>query len=208
MSVKNLLLDAKNITIDDILQEDKVEEKKKKAAERRVPKTYTKEEKDEMLRDYLIVKKDEWYLTPLDSHLRYMKKDGTFVAGGYLKRKWKREEKIYFSIAKSPYTEEKKWVVELTTNVDILYKKLNEGSRMEVELIKKSLISMDNRIKLIENNASTSQRRNSTEIRAELELLRKENEELKLQNERLKGSLKKTNSVVSQIAKYVSKKKK
>jgi len=209
MSVKDLLISTKDITINDLLDDNHKKEKKTKdVSERRAPKIYTKEELTEMLTDYLLVKKEEWYSIPLDSHIRYEKKDKTFIAGGYLKRKWRRDEKIYFAIAKSPFTDEKKWVVDVTNNVEIMYKRLNEGSRMEVELIKQSLLSLDNRIKYIENNTSSIQRRNSSEFKSEIELLRKENEELKQQNAKLKGSLKKTNSVVTQIAKYVSKRKK
>jgi 3-dehydroquinate synthase class II len=219
MSVKDLIIDSNKISLIDILSDTgsktKASSSSKKSDKKYVPRKYTPEEINDMITDYLVIKKEDWYSIPLESHVRYIKTDNAFVAGGYLKRKWKREDNIYFSIGKSPYSEDKKWVVNLT-NVDIIYKRLNEGSRMEVELIKKSLISMDNRIKNIESgrrNSTDSNTGNATglnigHIRSELELLRRENTELKQQNERLKGSLKKTNGVVAQIAKYVSKKKK
>jgi hypothetical protein len=48
----------------------------------------TPEEQEKMLRNYTEVDKATWAAIPMDSHIRYLRKDGAFRRGGFVKNSW------------------------------------------------------------------------------------------------------------------------
>lgn len=48
----------------------------------------TPEEKERMLSDYSELNKSEWETIPILSHIRYLRKDGAFRTGGFVKNSW------------------------------------------------------------------------------------------------------------------------
>jgi hypothetical protein len=51
-------------------------------------KVYTPAEIQEMLKGYILVPPDEYKSIPSNTHIRYMRKDGSFVRGGFVKNHW------------------------------------------------------------------------------------------------------------------------
>lgn len=61
---------------------------------------YTNEQIKELLVGYIEVRKDKWSDIPVGSHIRYVKKDGTFVRGGFVTNHWlNKEGKQFIHIA-------------------------------------------------------------------------------------------------------------
>ena len=60
----------------------KEEEIKKKSA------LITDDEQKALIRDYIEVNKDEWSIIPSNTHIRYLRKDGAFRRGGFIKNSW------------------------------------------------------------------------------------------------------------------------
>ena len=188
---------SKLLSVNDIIDKEIKKERKKekvvkdKVSTEYIPVNYTQDEINDMLTDFLLIKPDEIYHISLGSHIRYFKKDGLFMAGGYLKRKWKKEENIYFQISKSPYNSNRMWVVDLN-KIDRIYKKVNEDSMLEINRIRDSLIGLNSKIKKLEEKID--------EIQEELNNIK---EESKINRE----SSKNTKKTLYDLVKYISSKK-
>ncbi len=57
---------------------------------------YTDEKINEMLTHYKEITKSEWLSIPIGTHIRYIKKDGKFQPGGFVRTKNTKEGKSYF----------------------------------------------------------------------------------------------------------------
>lgn len=55
-------------------------------------KEYTQEQIRGLLTGYIEVSKEKWADIPINSHIRYFKKDGTFVRGGFVTSHWLNKE--------------------------------------------------------------------------------------------------------------------
>lgn len=63
-------------------------------------KEYTHEQIKELLTGYIEVSKSMWSDIPVNSHIRYFKKDGTFIRGGFVTSHWlNKEGKPFIHIA-------------------------------------------------------------------------------------------------------------
>jgi hypothetical protein len=65
-------------------------------------KDYSKEQIQGLLSGYIEVSKELWADIPINSHIRYFKKDGTFVRGGFVTSHWlNKEGKPFIHLANS-----------------------------------------------------------------------------------------------------------
>lgn len=65
-------------------------------------KDYSQEQIRELLSGYIEVSKELWTDIPINSHIRYFKKDGTFVRGGFVTSHWlNKEGKPFIHLANS-----------------------------------------------------------------------------------------------------------
>ena len=74
-----------------IIQEKNGGDKKKWVNTKTAKKTYSQPQKDAMLEDYKLIPEDAWSNISKGTHIRYVKKDGTFVKGGFVVNHWVNE---------------------------------------------------------------------------------------------------------------------
>jgi hypothetical protein len=67
---------------------DDTPKKKKSTNKKYAKKDYSNEQIKGLLVGYIEVPKDKWSDIPTNSHIRYFKKDGTFVRGGFVTNHW------------------------------------------------------------------------------------------------------------------------
>lgn len=48
----------------------------------------TPDDQEKLLKDYTEIKKEEWSEIPTNTHIRYLRKDGAFRRGGFVKNSW------------------------------------------------------------------------------------------------------------------------
>lgn len=232
VTVKKKIINKKNDNKKNKLNDNKGKEINKEEPKKVI--SYTKEKKNEMLEGYLLINKKKWYTIPLDSHIRYIRNDGKFVAGGFVKRKWEKEDKKFFLLGKSLYDNNRTWVTELS-KLKTIYKKVNEQAKMEISMLKNSILDLNKKVnknnanlnkkmeeivdimnfmksELIKDNEAKNKgisRENRDEfikINNEMRKIRMENLYLKNKNDELNKALKKNSNVIVSLTKYVSKK--
>jgi hypothetical protein len=102
-------------------------------------KDYTQDQIKELLNGYIEVSKHLWADIPTGSHIRYFKKDGTFVRGGFITNHWlNKEGKQFIHIANSF----KKNSVGYATwpmaheSVEKIFKKPDTKSGIEMDVVR------------------------------------------------------------------------
>jgi hypothetical protein len=96
--------DIKSVDLAPVIKKGVVEKKpkypsiKKKGSK----KDYTQDQIRELLNGYIDVSKALWSDIPINSHIRYIKKDGSFVRGGFVTSHWlNKESKPFIHLANS-----------------------------------------------------------------------------------------------------------
>ena len=90
-----------------------------------------------LLVGYISVNKQNWSDIPIDSHIRYVKLDGTFVRGGFLTSINIKNGKYFMYLTNNLYnsSNKKNWPVAFD-NITTLYKKIDKSSSIEMDTVK------------------------------------------------------------------------
>ena len=90
-----------------------------------------------LLVGYISVNKQNWSDIPSDSHIRYVKLDGTFVRGGFLVSINIKNGKYFMYLTNNLYnsSNKKNWPVGFD-NITTLYKKIDKSSSIEMDTVK------------------------------------------------------------------------
>lgn len=97
----------------------------------------------EYIKESLLIPSDKWESIPINSNICYIKKDGKFVKGGYVKLIYTKNEKLFlvYSNKLDKYNNDK-YYKEFTINlasIDKIYKKIDQSAIMEYEIIKNNI---------------------------------------------------------------------
>lgn len=105
-------------------------------------KNITDDEKKELLVGYSIVSVDMWDKIPYKSHIRYVKKDGSFVRGGFVKNHWVTGEGANMIQLENNLNRKapqyKTWAFALD-DVQHIYKKFDKTNAIEVNVLHKKI---------------------------------------------------------------------
>lgn len=120
-------------------------------------KEYTADEMAQRLDGYLVIPRSLWLKVPKCSHIRYVKKDGSFKPGGFVHTVTIKEDGRKILQLKNSFDNKKanfvEWPLDLST-VKVLYKKIYPPAHVEVMMIKQMLQTHNEEIqKLKEENA-------------------------------------------------------
>lgn len=102
-------------------------------------KDYTPEQIKGLLNGYIEVPVDKWSDIPVNSHIRYFKKDGTFVRGGFVTSHWLNTEGKHFIHLANSF---KKRIPGYATwpmaheSVTKIYKKPDAKNGIEMEVVR------------------------------------------------------------------------
>ncbi len=112
-------------------------------AESKVPKKYpstkyTSEQIRELLKGYMRVDAESWSDIPTNSHIRYIKKDGSFVRGGFVTNHWLNKTGKKFIHVANGFNKNaqgyKTWPVA-HENVSQIYKKPAPNTNIEMGVV-------------------------------------------------------------------------
>jgi len=120
-------------------------------------KEYTAVEISQRLDGYLAIPRSLWPKIPKCSHIRYVKKDGSFKPGGFVHNFTIKDDGRKILQLKNSFDNKKanfaEWPLDLST-VKALYKKVYPPAHVEVMMIKQMLQTHNEEIqKLKEENA-------------------------------------------------------
>lgn len=112
---------------------------KKSDREIKPKKLYTDDEIKKLLLGYTSIDSSKWSDIPLDSHIRYFKKDGTFVRGGFVVNHWfNKDKKPFIHLANNIKKGGKGYITWPVAHESVskIYKKIetNASSSNSVEL--------------------------------------------------------------------------
>lgn len=103
-------------------------------------KTLEDESVKEWLKGCILIPSDKWFELSDNSHISYVKKDGAFVKGGFIKLKWEKDGTKYFKYGtKLSSWNGDKYYKEFTLNLDnveSMYKRISQDAIFEYKLIK------------------------------------------------------------------------
>jgi flagellar capping protein FliD len=133
---------------------NKPEEKKDESVryKKNGKKELTVEQKKSLLKGYIEVPRSKWGEIPVNSHIRYIKKDGTFVRGGFVVNHWLNKTGQPFIHLANGF---KKSVPGYATwpmaheSAKHVFKKPNSKNGIEMDVVKrknKEIISQINKI--------------------------------------------------------------
>jgi hypothetical protein len=95
---------------------------------------YTPEKIKDLLKNYLKVPKTEWNNIPCSSHIRYIRKDGRFVPGGFVHNVNAAREEIWMSNKPSASIPGyKKWATKMA-DIKSIYKKIDEHTKLKLKV--------------------------------------------------------------------------
>jgi hypothetical protein len=103
----------------------------------------TEEEKKEYLKNSILIPKEQWLTLPVNSFISYIKNDGKFIKGGFIKLIFKKKEKDYliYSSKLDKYNNDK-YYKEFTINLENIkeiYKKIDSSAIIEYQIIKTNI---------------------------------------------------------------------
>jgi hypothetical protein len=102
-------------------------------------KDYTPDQIKTLLQQYMEVSADKWADIPINSHIRYIKKDGTFVRGGFLTSHWlNKEGKPFIHLANSFKKRTEGYATWPVAHESVakLYKKQDAKSGIEMDVVR------------------------------------------------------------------------
>lgn len=102
-------------------------------------KEYTQDQIKKLLIGYIQVSPSKWDDIPINSHIRYFKKDGTFVRGGFVTNHWlNKEGKPFIHLAnnfKKNAPGYATWPMAHEA-VDRIFKKVDSKSGIEMDVVR------------------------------------------------------------------------
>jgi hypothetical protein len=139
---------------------------------RKFPKTeYTSEQIKKLLNGYIEVPRTSWGKIPLNSHIRYLKKDGTFARGGFVINHWLNKDGTPFIHLANNFKKNaqgyKTWPMA-HENVSKLFKKPGANNGIEMDVVRKKtgeIIGQINKIVDAIKEIKTSVKKNEDDIK-------------------------------------------
>ena len=102
-------------------------------------KIYTPDQIKGLLQGYVLVSHSMWSDIPVGAHVRYFKKDGAFVRGGFVTSHWfNKEGKPFIHLANSFKKKVKGYATWPLAHesADRIYKKIDRGSGIEMDVVR------------------------------------------------------------------------
>lgn len=100
---------------------------------------YSQEQIGSLLNGYIDVPREKWKDIPVDSHIRYIKKDGTFARGGFITNHWfNKEGKPFIHLANNFKKKAKgyaTWPIA-HESVSKIYKKPDAKGSIEMDVVR------------------------------------------------------------------------
>jgi hypothetical protein len=118
-------------------KERSASDKKERSASDKKKKIIDPEDIKKLLVGYIAVPKQNWVDIPTDSHIRYIKSDGTFIRGGFVISQNIKNGKYFMYLTNNLYNSpnKKNWPVSFD-NITTIYKKVDKNNSVEVDVIK------------------------------------------------------------------------
>ena len=101
---------------------------------------YTPEQKKELLQGYIEVSSEKWADIPINSHIRYIKKNGTFARGGFVTNHWfNKEGKPFIHLANGFQKRKNGYITWPVAHVSLMkvYKKIDRAGGIEMDVVRK-----------------------------------------------------------------------
>lgn len=115
-------------------------------------KSYTQDEINLLIKNTIIIPEDKWMNLEPGVFISYIKKDGTFVKGGYIQVvNQSKAKRKYFRIVFNQNSNSKGYTLYLD-QIQTLYKKINETSYYELNAIRESYDKIINKLEDKINN--------------------------------------------------------
>jgi hypothetical protein len=111
----------------------------KKTGQKYKKKEYTQEQIKGLINGYIIVAPDKWADIPINSHIRYFKKDGSFVRGGFVTSHWlNKEGKPFIHVANNFKKTAKGYATWPAAHESMqrIYKKVDKKSGIEMDVVR------------------------------------------------------------------------
>jgi len=91
------------------------------------------DEQKKLLMNYTEVPRDKWTTMPLNSHIRYSRKDGNFRKGGFIKNIWASvgDEKTCIQLASNLGYKATQWNIYLD-DINIIWKKIDHSEEKPI----------------------------------------------------------------------------
>lgn len=136
------------------------DEKNKNKITKKITKDMTQEEITEFLKNTIIIPKEQWEQIPINSYISYIKEDGKFIKGGYVKLIFNKKKSstdngsiyLIYGTKLDKYNNDK-YYKEFTinlSNIKEIYKKIDNSAIIEYQIIKnninKLLLSQNSKI--------------------------------------------------------------
>ena len=132
--------------------ENIIEKNTKTKSKKYIDKEITEEEKKEYLKNSILIPSEQWLTLPVNSFISYIKKDGKFIKGGYIKLIYNKKESNYliYGSKLDKYNNDryyKEFTIKLD-NIKEIYKKVDSSAIIEYQIIKNNINSMIEKFKL------------------------------------------------------------
>lgn len=100
----------------------------------------------EYLKNSISIPKDQWETLPVNSFISYIKEDGKFIKGGYVKLIFNKKNNIYmiYGTKIDKYNNDK-YYKEFTinlSNIKEIYKKIDQSAILEYQIIKANITKL------------------------------------------------------------------
>lgn len=117
--------------------------KNKKNDKKKIEKEITEDEKKEFLKNSILIPSDQWNSLPVNSFISYVKNDGKFIKGGYIKLIFQKKDNDYiiYSTKLDKYNNDryyKEFTINLN-NIKEIYKKIESSAIIEYKIIKTNI---------------------------------------------------------------------
>lgn len=128
-----------NVEIEGAAEKTPTYAKKKYSKKDYKKKEYTQDQINGLLSGYIQVSVDKWADIPVSSHIRYFKKDGTFVRGGFVTSHWlNKEGKPFIHLANSFKKNSKGYATWPMAHESVtkIFKKVDAKSGIEMDAVR------------------------------------------------------------------------
>lgn len=135
-----------------------IENNNKKNDKKKIKKEITEDEIKEFLKNSILIPKDQWNSLPVNSFISYVKNDGKFIKGGYIKLIFQKKDNDYmiYSTKLDKYNNDryyKEFTINLN-NIKEIYKKIESSAIIEYKIIKTNINNILDQFKLQINEIS------------------------------------------------------
>jgi hypothetical protein len=119
---------------------------KTKKTNESTPNNLTESEIKDYLKNSISIPKEQWETLPINSFISYIKEDGKFIKGGYVKLIFNKKNNIYliYGTKIDKYNNDK-YYKEFTinlSNIKEIYKKIDQSALLEYQIIKTNITKL------------------------------------------------------------------